>query len=206
MNINMGNRNNINIHNTIKGNGDTINTKKIELSPQEKRLVPKESLALEKTLFISHSSKDKDIVDPFVKMLLDAGFSRKMLFYSSDPSLGVPLGENIFDYLHQKLTEGAFVVFMLSSNWCGSAVCENEMGATWYGNIRHCNVFLPGFHYRDIKDVASQSEMSIRYDDGVSMLRDKLGQLKRQLEKHFDLEFIDSAWERSREQFLASIQ
>ena len=58
----------------------------------------------------------------------------------------------------------------------------------------------------DIKDVASPSEMAIRYDDEVPVLRDKLGQLKRLLEKHFDLEFADSAWERSRERFLSAIQ
>lgn len=204
-NINIGNRNIIKIKNTNKGKGDTVKPK-IELPTEEKRLVPKESLALEKTLFISHSSKDKDIVDPFVKMLLDAGFARKMLFYSSAPALGVLPGENINNYLHQKLAKGTFVIFMLSSNWYDSTVCENEMGAAWYGSLRHCNVLLPGFCYRDIKGVVSPSEMSIRYDDDVSMLRDKLGQLKRQLERHFDLEFIDSAWESSREQFLASIQ
>lgn len=192
-------------NNFTLGRGNTTNTT-IKLSPQEKKSAPKESLPLEKTLFISHSSKDKEMVDPFVEMLLDAGFSRKMLFYSSNSAFGVPPGEDIYDYLRGKLTEDTFVIFMLSSNWCGSAVCENEMGAVWHGSLKHCNVYLPGFHYRDIRDVASPSEMSIRYDDDVSKLRDMLGKLKRQLEKHFSLEFSDSAWERSRERFLATIQ
>lgn len=186
------------------GRGNTINTT-IGLHPQEKRSASRESFPLAKTLFISHSSKDKERVDPFVEMLLDAGFPRKMLFYSSNPAFGVPLGEDIYNYLRCKLTEDTFVIFMLSSNWCGSAVCENEMGAAWHGNLKHCNVFLPGFHYRDIRDVASSSEMSIRYDDDVYKLRDMLGKLKKQLEEHFDLEFSDSAWERSRERFLTAI-
>ena len=205
MNINVGNGNSINIHNNNEGDRSTIKVK-IKLPSQDESPVLDEGLTSEKTLFISHSSKDKNIVDPFVKMLLGAGFSRKMLFYSSDSALGVLPGENIYNYLLQKLDKGTFVIFMLSSNWYDSAVCENEMGAAWYGNLSHCNVLLPGFHYSDIKGVASPSEMSISYDDDISMLRDKLGQLKRQLEKHFDLEFIDSAWESSREQFLASLQ
>lgn len=192
INANVGKKNSIN-------NGGA-------LSGQEKPPAAEKSLPPGKTLFISHSSKDKAVVDPFVKMLLDAGFPRKTLFYSSDPALGVPPGENIPDYLRRRLSENAFVIFMLSGSWCGSAVCENEMGAAWYGDLKRCNVLLPGFHYSDIKDVASPSEMSIRYDDSVPALRDKLGQLRKLLEKHFALEFADSAWERSREQFLSSIQ
>lgn len=190
------------------GNRNTIKTTKGEeaLSKLEKQSSAKKSFSSRKTLFISHSSKDKAAVDPFVKMLLDAGFPRNTLFYSSNPALGIPPGENIPDYLRQKLSGDAFVIFMLSDSWCGSAVCENEMGAAWFGKLKHCNVLLPGFHYRDIKDVASPSEMSIRYDDDASILRDKLGQLRRRLETHFDLELADSVWERSREQFLSYIQ
>ena len=175
-----------------------------DLSPKQQGATSKEKLFLERTLFISHSSKDKDVVSPFVEMLINAGFPRQKILYTSNPALGVPLGKDIHEYLRQKLTEDTFVIFMLSNNWCSSSVCENEMGAAWHGNLRHCNIFLPGFNHCDIKDVASSSELAIRYTDDTSLLRDELGQLKRQLEKHFDLEFIDSAWEKSREQFLAA--
>lgn len=190
------------ISNINIGTGNTITS----LPAREATSDVEKRLPQEKTLFISHSSRDRDAVDPFVEMLIDAGFPRKSLFYSSDPALGVPPGESIPEHLRRRLRDDAFVIFMLSGNWCGSAVCENEMGAAWYGGLKRCNVLLPGFHHSDIKDVASPSEMAIRYDDEVPVLRDKLGQLKRLLEKHFDLEFADSAWERSRERFLSAIR
>jgi len=167
--------------------------------------VVKENPPIEKTLFISHASMDKDIVGPFVKMLIDAGFPREKLLYSSAPALGVPLGEKIEDHLLRKLTEGTFAIFMLSHNWYASTVCGSERGVVWSKNIRHCNVLLPGFSYQDIRGVAPTSELSASYDDDTSVLRDKLGQLRRQLEKHFDMEFIDTVWESSRDQFLGSI-
>lgn len=193
------NINNINIGGTNKINN--INTT-IGLPPQEKMSGSKESLPLGKVLFISHSSKDKDLVDPFVDMLLDAGFPRNMLFYSSNPASGVFLGEDINKRLHRELVKDTFVIFMLSKNWNSSAVCGNELGAAWHGSLKHCNILLPGFHYRDIGGIASTTEMSVRYEDGEDMLREMLGQLIRQLENHFDLKFSDTVWEKSREKFL----
>lgn len=194
------------IFNIINIGKDNTSNTTIGSSPQEKMSGPKESLPLGKTLFISHSSKDKELVDPFVKMLLEAGFPRNMLFYSSNPASGVSLGEDIYQRLHRELTKDTFVIFMLSRNWNGSAVCGNELGAAWHGSLKHCNILLPGFHYRDIGGVASPAEMSVRYENGEDMLREMLGQLKRQLENHFDFEFSDTVWEKSREKFLCLLR
>ncbi len=193
-NTNNGERNNITV---------TITESPEQKKKEEKKPAAKEDPPLEKTLFISHASQDKEIVDPFVKMLLDAGFPREKLFYSSCPALGVPLGEKIDECVRRKLNKGTFVIFMLSHNWNSSIACANEFGVAWHEDLRHCNILLPGFFYRDIGGLVPQSELSASYDD--PMLGDRLGQLKRQLEKHFDMEFIDSAWENSRKQFLCSI-
>lgn len=188
--------NNINI-----GKGNTSNTT-ISLPLQEEMSEPKKNLPLGKTLFISHSSKDKELVDPFVKMLLKAGFPKNMLFYSSNPASGVSLGEDIYQRLHKELTKDTFVIFMLSRNWNGGAVCGIELGAAWHGSLKHCNILLPDFHYHNTEGVVSPAEMSIRYEDSEDMLREMLGQLKRQLENHFDFEFSDTEWEKNRDNFL----
>lgn len=138
-------------------------------------------------------------------MFLNAGFPRQQLLYTSDPALGIPLGEEIPDYLHQKLSKDSYVIFMISNNWYTSPICENEMGAVWHENLEHCNVFLPDFSYYDLKNVASPSEMALSYHDSAPVLRDKLGQLRRQLEKLFNVQLSDTVWEYSRDQFLAAI-
>ena len=189
------------ITNTVFGGKNLINNT-INSPLQEKMSEANEGLPLEKKLFISHSSKDKELVDPFANMLINAGFPTDKLFYTANSSFGVSPGENINQRLRIELTKDTYVIFMLSRNWKNSETCENERGAVWHGGLDFCNILLPDFDYRDIGGVAYQTEMSIRYEDDEDELREKLGKLRRRLEKHFDLEFSDTAWEKSREKFL----
>lgn len=159
-----------------------------------------------KKLFISHACKDKDMVDAFVSMLTGAGVPDSILFYSSSPGSGIPVGCNIYEYLRRQLINNVYVIFMLSENYYDSTACVSEMGAVWALNAPHCVVLLPGLGYRDIREPVPASEAAISFQDNTPVLRDKLGQLRRQIERHFDLEIVDSKWEKSRERFLGTLR
>lgn len=45
------------------------------------------------------------------------------------PSIKLPNGEDIFDYLNKALNDEIYVLFFLSDNYYSSTVCLNEMGA-----------------------------------------------------------------------------
>lgn len=159
-----------------------------------------------KKLFISHAGKDQDMVDAFVAMLTGAGVPDSILFYSSSPGSGIPVGCNIYEHLRQQLINNVYVIFMLSENYYDSTACVSEMGAVWALNAPHCVVLLPGLGYRDIREPVPASEAAISFQDNTPVLRDKLGQLRRQIERHFDLEIVDSKWEKSRERFLGTLR
>lgn len=70
-------------------------------------------------VFISHSSEDKEYVECIVDLLECIGLRDKsQLFCSSIPEYGVPLGENIYDYLKQQFeSHHLHVIFVLSKNY-----------------------------------------------------------------------------------------
>ena len=84
-------------------------------------------------IFISHSSEDKDIVDLFKNIILNAGLgiSDNDIAYTSAPETGVPTGGNIPQYIKENIADSDFVFFMISNNYRKSEVCLNEMGAAW---------------------------------------------------------------------------
>ena len=64
-----------------------------------KSKVSKVSKSREKILFISHATKDKKLITSFVEMLYSIGLKKENIFCSSIPELGVPIKEDIYDYL-----------------------------------------------------------------------------------------------------------
>lgn len=84
-------------------------------------------------IFISHSSKDKAIVDLFKNIILNAGLGvlDNNIAYTSAPETGVPTGGNIPQYIKENIDDSDFVFFMISDNYRESEVCLNEMGAAW---------------------------------------------------------------------------
>ena len=91
-------------------------------------------------VFISHSSKDKDFVDALVNLLEEIGLDENTLFCSSVSDYGVPLGENIFNYLKAQFQEHKiFVIFVHTPNYYQSPICLNEMGAAWILHTDCCS-------------------------------------------------------------------
>lgn len=84
-------------------------------------------------VFISHSSADKELVDLFKNIILNAGLgiADEDIAYTSAVETGVPTGGNIPQYIKDNLADCDIVFFMISDNYRKSEVCLNEMGAAW---------------------------------------------------------------------------
>ena len=88
---------------------------------------------LHKKIFISHSSKDKQIVDFFVDKVLHLGLQidPNDVAYTSREETGVGTGEDIRKFIKENISTCDFVFFMISENYKKSEICLNEMGAAW---------------------------------------------------------------------------
>lgn len=161
----------------------------------------------EKKLFISHATRDIAYVKPLVDLLEDIGLTEEQMVCSSIPGYGIPLGEDIYDWLSNQFQScDLHVLFILSDNYYGSAACLNEMGAAWVLRTRYDSILVPGFEFRDIKGAVNLNQISIKLDSDESTLKQHLNELKDKLVTEFGL-YMPSAskWERHRDGFVEKI-
>jgi hypothetical protein len=84
------------------------------------------------TLFISHASDDRALIDDVKTMLQSAiGLAPEDIFYSSDKGTGIPAGSNFADYIKTKMRESTFVVAVITPAYLESEFCIAELGAVW---------------------------------------------------------------------------
>lgn len=158
-------------------------------------------------IFISHSSEDKDYVNCLVDFLEDIGLTQEQIFCSSVPGYGIPLNEDIYEYLKKQFTNhNLHVILVLSSNYYASVACMNEMGAAWVLQSTYTTLLLPGFEFTEIKGAINPRQIGLKMDSDLTEVKDKLGQLKDTIITEFGLANIpDVRWERKRESFITSI-
>ena len=98
-----------------------------------------------KKIFISHSSKDKDIVDAFVTLLcMGGGFSPNDIFCTSIEGMKIKNGEDIRQHIQNNVNFADFAILLISPNYKQSEICLNEMGAVWAINKKVKTYVLPG--------------------------------------------------------------
>jgi hypothetical protein len=160
-------------------------------------------------IFISHSSKDANYVDVFVELLETLGMTKGQIVCSSVPSYGIPLGENIYEWLVNEFQKSELhVVYIFSKNYYSSAAALNEMGAAWAMKHKWTGILLPGFSFEQLDGCIDKNQISIKLDDpSTVMLKQRLNELKDDLVSEFELEPMDGIrWERKRDRFLEDIK
>jgi len=152
-------------------------------------------------IFISHSSKDKEIVEDLIEILEVIGVKHEDIFCSSIQGYGVSLGEDFLVRLKKELNEKVLVLFVLSQNFYDSPISLCEMGATWIKTNKHIPILIPPFDYTQIKGVINNIH-GLRITDPL-----EINELKKELEIAFDLKPLDfSKWESKRDRKLANIK
>jgi len=96
-------------------------------------------------IFISHSSKDKNIVENFTDKILRMGMRilPEDIFCTSIEGMDIRTGEDIRKHIKENLKYCDYVFLMISKNYNKSIVCLNEMGAAWALDKRVKPFLLP---------------------------------------------------------------
>lgn len=158
-------------------------------------------------IFISHSSADVKMVSRFVDLLADMGLTNEELFCSSVPDYGIPLNEDIYDYLASLFRDyDIYVIFMLSQNYYNSPACLNEMGAAWVLKSDYTSVLLPGFSYREIEGAVNPNKIGFKLDDEDELLKRRLGELIHIHAERTGKSIPEMRWERKRNDFVEDIK
>ena len=158
-------------------------------------------------IFISHSSEDVKMVSRFVDLLADMGLTNEELFCSSVPDYGIPLNEDIYDYLASLFRNyDIYVIFMLSQNYYNSPACLNEMGAAWVLKSDYTSVLLPGFSYQEIEGAVNPNKIGFKLDDEDELLKRRLGELIHILAERTGKSIPEMRWERKRNDYVEDIK
>jgi hypothetical protein len=151
-------------------------------------------------IFISHSSKDKDIVEELIDIIESIGITPTQIFCSSFDGYGIPLGSNFLETIKAEINKNVLVLFILSNNFYESPISLCEMGATWVLAKDHIPVIIPPFKYDDVEGVIPLTQgLAINDELKLNLLRDKLIE-------NFNLPTQQvSIWERKRDRSISRI-
>ena len=152
-------------------------------------------------LFISHSSKDKEVVSEFCDRILrlGIGISSDDIFCTSIEDMNIKNGDEIRKHIKDNILSADFSFLLISENYKKSEICLNEMGAVWANdnNVRY--YLLPNTTFSQIGWLCDtkQAEQLVEHVT--------LDKLYNELTNYYDIERRIETWSRQRVAFVKNI-
>lgn len=156
---------------------------------------------MSKSVFISHSSKDKKIAKAIVDLIANGiGVPEKEIFCSSVEGYGIPSGHDFLLYIKEQMEQPKMVILLLTPSYWESEFCLCEMGAAWAKSHRIYPIFVPPFEEKDLRAVLVTMQ-GFNIDNGV-----KYNEIRDYLSEHLNFEIkTTTKWDIQREEFLANL-
>lgn len=150
------------------------------------------------TIFISHSSKDKAIVEEFVDEILQLGMGidAERISCTSIEEMGIPNGTKMREWIQEKIVDCKVAFLMISPNYKKSEICLNEMGAVWALDKDVKILLLPGIDYGNFGWLEEIRQAGHIESEGV------LDQLYDDLKMEFGSDKKVTEWGRHKKKFL----
>lgn len=152
-----------------------------------------------KRIFISHASKDKELVSKFVDsiILLGMGLESEIIAYTSRDDTGVVPGESIPLFIQNNIACADVVLLMISDNYKNSEVCLNEMGAAWALNKHIIQILLPNTSFDKLGWLESlKKAIKIDCDESIDSLCEVFAD-------RLDFGIKPSVWNRNKAVFIS---
>lgn len=151
-----------------------------------------------KKIFISHSSKDKAIMEKFTDYILQLGIglNSEDIFCTSIEEMGIKNGEEIRRHIRENVQLADFSFLMISKNYKESEICLNEMGAVWAANNRVRYYILPNVDFKEIGWLCDAYKADKLCDSVV------LDAMANELTDFYGLPNKGVIWSRQRQNFL----
>lgn len=155
------------------------------------------------SIFVSHSSKDKYLIDLFLEkiLILGCGLNDRTIFCTSIEGLGIKNGEDFREHIKQKLKKSSFSFVMISNNYRQSEVCLNEMGASWTIDDLKVKQFLfPNLDFNSL-GLLMNIKQAAKLEDSSS-----LDELYEELTSFYKIEQRIARWNKHKTDFLLALK
>ena len=155
-----------------------------------------------KRVFISHSSKDKQLVKDFVNhiLCLGIGVNPDDIFCSSIEDMTIRNGEDIRKHIQDNIRSAEYSFLLISDNYKASEICVNEMGAVWAYDANVKLFLLPNADFPSIGWLCDTRKAD-KITDSVALDR-----LYNEMIEYFSLPGNFLHWSAQRETFVGRIR
>jgi hypothetical protein len=151
------------------------------------------------SIFISHSSKDKSIIQQFVDKILKegCGLNDHQIFCTSVEGSGINTGEDFRERIKSELQTAKYSFIMISENYKRSEVCLNEMGASWGLNELKVRQYLfPNLTFNSL-GLLMNTQQGAKLDKSCDL--DKIHQ---ELSSDYQVNVPIDIWKKNKSDFL----
>lgn len=155
-----------------------------------------------KRIFISHSSKDKQLVKDFVNhiLCLGIGLNPDDIFCTSIEDMTMRNGEDIRKHIQDNIRSAEYSFLLISDNYKASEVCVNEMGAVWAYDANVRLFLLPDVSFSSIGWLCDTRKAE-KLTDSVTLDR-----LYKEMVEYFSLKENLVHWSQQREMFVRRVR
>jgi hypothetical protein len=155
----------------------------------------------QKRIFLSHSSKDKLLVDELTDLLTTGcDVSAKDILVTTLPGKGIPAGfHNYIEYLRQQIQQPALVVLLLSENYFASQFCLCELGATWALSLPSFPLVVPPLKKSEVRATLAVTQLGGVIDS------EYLDELRDAVKLHLGAALPTATWSAKRDVFLRKL-
>ncbi|HAZ0991221.1 TPA: toll/interleukin-1 receptor domain-containing protein [Enterococcus faecium] len=122
-----------------------------------------------KKIFISHSSKDRDIVLKFIDFLSSAFDIKKADVFCTSLNGSIEVEDEFIGKIKKEVTNLSVVIFLITKNFLESKFSLAEMGAAWALNQKIFPVLYTDTNYKDLGDTPLASLQMTKINDVNSM-------------------------------------
>lgn len=150
-------------------------------------------------IFISHSSRNRKIVDCFVDkiLFLGCGINENEVFCSSIEGLGITTGLDFREHIKSRLLESDYSFLLISNEYKESDICLNEMGASWaQENVIVKPFIFPNIGFDSIGTLYSVKQV-VKLDDSSA-----LDDLFQEITEKYSIPRIIARWNKAKKEFL----
>lgn len=159
-------------------------------------------------VFISHKKEDEAYADALVNLInFILGAGGQKIFCSSVPGYGIRLSGDILDELKAQFDRhDILMVIIHSPRYYKSAICLNEMGASWVLGTKFYSFMTKDCKYEHMHGVIGRENICVNLNDNEKTLNSHLNEFKDDLVKFFEAEEVDqSRWENARGRFINEV-
>ncbi len=124
-------------------------------------------VAEEKTIFISHATKDKEIIDAFVDIVLHGALSVPIdkIFCVSTDGTKIKSGADWRDSIKESLLTAKVNFLIITPNYKESEVCLNEMGAAWVTSATVLPLIVVPINYKTVGVIQEPNQIEKLLDE-----------------------------------------